>query len=129
MHMIFFLQTSTKRRRIDEDFKQNVCRKAMTDHRARTVGSFVKASGLVAETTAWTWLWPHMCQNRCATILSFQRSRCISVTCDAKRLGKAKETLVIGVSDCKTFRRRLLGCEGFPGTRKKFGWSVAPELF
>ena len=79
-----FLQTSIKRRRIGEDFKQCVCHK---------------------ETTAWTWVGPHVCHYRCATILSFQRSRCISVTHDAKRLGKPKEeTLIIGVSDCKTLR-------------------------
>ena len=56
------LQTSTERRRIDEDFMQYVCHKAMTDHRARTFGSFVQASGLVAETTASTMVESHMCQ-------------------------------------------------------------------
>ena len=53
-------QASTKRRRIDEDFSLYVCHKAVIDYRARTVGSCVKASGLVAETTACTWVGPHI---------------------------------------------------------------------
>ena len=99
------VQAGSRKRRVDEDFKTAVCIASMSSKKAKTVGAMVKATGDFATTTAFGWIGPHMTEYRCETLITFGKSKTVSLDFEASRVGAPKgETLAIAIFDCDRMR-------------------------
>jgi hypothetical protein len=108
------IEGNARKRRLDQDLRHAIVQSAMQSKRAKTPMAFVRATGMVAPTTAATWIPKHMGNIRAALFLSFKGCQHLALAFDAGRIGSPKEeTLTVAALIVEQNKAQWLAPQAF----------------